>query len=232
MAVTLPCGDMAGDTAATSPCRCTMMDELGSCRAVSLAASARHAAAESGAWPGSREHDDASRSSCACMTANASRALDVFVGDGDRGGGFFVGDSERLIGTDSWDAPPGLNGLPPRSSACAAANPLLRLLGQSGLSMGDGEQDLDCGDGDGDGDADRDGCLSGELELLILSGDAERLSIRERLLGATFALRGDRQPVEPGGQPGRGLREICHEALNKKQQNGREHGTTHLSYLL
>ena len=166
------------------------------------------------------------------MTANASRALDVFVGDGDRGGGFFVGDSERLIGTDSWDAPPGLNGLPPRSSACAAANPLLRLLGQSGLSMGDGEQDLDCGDGDGDGDADRDGFLSGELELLILSGDAERLSIRERLLGATFALRGDRQPVEPGGQPGRGLREICHEALNKKQQNGREHGTTHLSYLL
>ena len=58
--------------------------------------------------------------------------------------------------------------------------------------MGDGEQDLDRGDGDGDGDgdADRDGFLSGELERLILSGDAERLSIRERLLGATFALRG------------------------------------------
>lgn len=61
--------------------------------------------------------------------------------------------------------------------------------------MGDGEQDLDCGDGDGDGDADRDGFLSGELERLILSGDAKQLSIRERLLGATFALRGtDSQP--------------------------------------
>ena len=162
------------------------------------------------------------------MTANASRALDVFVGDGDRGGGFFVGDSERLIGTDSWDAPPGLNGLPPRSSACAAANPLLRLLGQSGLSMGDGEQDLDCGDGDGDGDADRDGFLSGELERLILSGDAEPLiDYSSAASWRNFCVEGDRQPAEARGQPGRGLREICHEALNKKQQNGTEHGTTH-----
>ena len=147
------------------------MDELGSCRATSLAASAKHAAAESGWWPGSRQHDGSS--SCACTRTKASRALDFFVGDVDRrdsdgdddgggDGGLFMGDLERLIGISSRDgAPPGLKGLrlPPSSFAYTAANPLLSDLGQSGLSTGDG----DLGRGDGDGD------LSGELERLICS---------------------------------------------------------------
>ena len=87
-----------------------MMDELGSCRAVSLAALARHAAAESGWCLGIC----ADRS-----TAKASAALDFMVGDADRrvsdgdgGGGLSTGDLERLIGISSRDdAPPGLNGL-------------------------------------------------------------------------------------------------------------------------
>ena len=169
MAVALPCGG-------------TMTDELGSCRAISLAAAARHAAAESAWRPGSRQGDGSSSSS-ACTTAKASRALDFFVGDIDRrdrdgdigrGGGFFAGDSERL--TSSREEPPGLNGLrlPPSSFACTAANPLLRLLGQSGLSTGDLDRGDGDGDGDGDGGADRDGALSG-LERFIPRADARGL---------------------------------------------------------
>ena len=165
------------------------MDELGSCRAASLAASAKHAAAESGLWPGSRQHDGPS-SSCACTTTKASRALDFFVGDvdrrdsdgdddcrdsdgdddgvgctadGDGGGGLFTGDLERLVGISSRDdAPPGLEGLrlPPSSFASTAANPLLSDLGQSGLSKGDGDL--------GRGVAD----LSGELEWLMAARPA------------------------------------------------------------
>ena len=89
--------------------------------------------------------------------------------------------------------------------------------------MGDGEQDLDCGDGDGDGDADRDGCLSGELELLILSGDAERLSIRERLLGATSALRGtDSQPRTADNRGG----DYERFAMKPSTKNSRTEGNT------
>ena len=97
-----------------------MMDELGSCRAVSLAALARHAAAESGWCLGICAHDRS--------TAKPSAALDVMVGDGDRrvshgdsnGGGGLIGISSKD------DAPPGLNGL--RLPASSAANPSLRLL--------------------------------------------------------------------------------------------------------
>ena len=93
-----------------------MMDELGSCRAVSLAALARHAAAESGGCLGICAHDRS--------TAKPSAALDVMVGDGDRrvsdGGGGLIGISSKD------DAPPGLNGL--RLPASSAANPSLRLL--------------------------------------------------------------------------------------------------------
>jgi len=192
MAVALPCRGMA----VALPCGGTMTDELGSCRAISLAAAARHAAAESAWRPGSRQGDGSSSAS-ACTTAKASRALDFFVGDidrrdrdgdgdrrdrdgdgdrggGGRGGGFFAGDSERL--TSSREEPPGLNGLrlPPSSFACTAANPLLRLLGQSGLSTGDLDRGDGDGDGDGDGGADRDGALSG-LERFIPRADARGL---------------------------------------------------------
>ena len=107
----LPCGGalMDEDEAARAVAR----DEDGGCRAVSLAALARRAAAalssgecssraldliggdggrridgdsggDSGWWPGSRQHDGSS-SSCAWTKAKASRALDFLVGDGDRG---------------------------------------------------------------------------------------------------------------------------------------------------
>ena len=132
----LPCGGalMDEDEAARAVAR----DEDGSCRAVSLAALARRAAAalpsggcssraldlsggdggrrsdgdsggDSGWWPGSRQHDGSS-SSCAWTKAKASRALDFLVGDGDRGSDGDGDGGDSGVNSGDGDDGGGLNG--------------------------------------------------------------------------------------------------------------------------
>ena len=118
--------------------RAVARDEDGGCRAVSLAALARRAAAalssggcssraldlsggdggrrsdgdsggDSGWWPGSRQHDGSS-SSCAWTKAKASRALDFLVGDGDRGSDGDGDGGDSGVNSGDGDDGGGLNG--------------------------------------------------------------------------------------------------------------------------